>query len=268
MHLICSALPSLPIACRLAGTLKPRGSYTLKDVPASAFIEAMSEHLKRKGTVTVPEWAEYAKTSCECPVFLSGASGRARFPVTPCHWASCSWCQSCAQHSRVGVRPRGLVCCCCCFFVSCLFGAGAQELAPLDEDWMFVRMAALVRKVYLYPYIGVGTLARMFGGAKKRGHNPLKFQRASRKVIRYALTELAKLGLIEVVEDHDEHDALVVGGRVLTSAGRRDCDLISREVGKKIAEAASAAAAAAAEDEEDEEDDAEEAAAAAEEDDE
>ena len=146
--------------------------------------------------------------------------------------------------------------------------AGAQELAPLDEDWMFVRMAALVRKVYLYPYIGVGTLARMFGGAKKRGHNPLKFQRASRKVIRYALAELAKLGLIEVVEDHDEHDALVVGGRVLTSAGRRDCDLISREVGKKIAEAASAAAAAAAEDEEDEEDDAEEAAAAAEEDDE
>ncbi len=54
---------------RLAGTLKPRASYTLKDVPAAAFIEAMSEHLKRKGTVTVPEWAEYAKTSCEraCP---------------------------------------------------------------------------------------------------------------------------------------------------------------------------------------------------------
>jgi len=48
-----------------AGTLKPRHAFTLKDVPAAAFIEAFAERLKDGGKVTVPEWAEYAKTSCE-----------------------------------------------------------------------------------------------------------------------------------------------------------------------------------------------------------
>lgn len=189
----------------VAGTLKPKSTFTLKDVPAAAFIKGFSEHLKRTGKVSIPEWAEYSKTSC------------------------------------------------------------AKELGPLDEDWMFHRMAALVRKVYLYPQIGVGTLSRMLGGAKDRGHNVLRFQRASRKVIRYALIELEKLGLINVAEKHDERGAMVAGGRHLSSAGRRDCDRIAREVGLKLAEAAGAEAE---EDVEDDDEDAEAAAAGAAEDDE
>uniref|UniRef100_A0A7S1D9H6 40S ribosomal protein S19 n=1 Tax=Cyclophora tenuis TaxID=216820 RepID=A0A7S1D9H6_CYCTE len=168
------------------GTLKPKATLTLKDVPAQAFIKAFAAHLKRTGKVSVPEWAEYAKTGCH------------------------------------------------------------RELAPLDGDWMYVRMAALLRKVYLHPYIGVGTLARMFGGAKDRGHQHSKFQRASRKVIRFCLSELEKLKYVEVIEDTDDRGALVVGGRLLTSEGRRDCDRISREVGLTIA-------GASAEAEEDEE---------------
>jgi len=128
---------------------------------------------------------------------------------------------------------------------------------------MFTRMGALMRKVYLYPFIGVGTLARMFGGAKKRGHNPLAFQRASRKAIRYALAELEKLGLVEVVEEHDDSEALVVGGRAITSQGRRECDMVAREVGEAIAAKAGALAAAAAEEEEEDDEEAAADAAAA-----
>jgi small subunit ribosomal protein S19e len=177
-------------------------------VPAAAFIKEFAEHLKRTGKVSIPEWAEYAKTSC------------------------------------------------------------AKELTPLDADWMFHRMAALVRKVYLYPQIGVGTLSRMLGGAKDRGHNKLRFQRASRKVIRYALIELEKLGLVNVNESHDERGAMVAGGRLLSREGRRDCDRIAREVGLKLAEAATPEDEEDHEEEEDDEDEEAAAAGAAEDDEE
>mmetsp|Transcript_35269 Transcript_35269/g.55423 ORF Transcript_35269/g.55423 Transcript_35269/m.55423 type:complete len:91 (-) Transcript_35269:713-985(-) len=43
-----------------------------------------------------------------------------------------------------------------------------RELAPYDEDWFYVRAAAIARKVYLRPGCGVGGLRKAFGGQKRR----------------------------------------------------------------------------------------------------
>merc|ERR1712093_789841 len=44
-----------------------------------------------------------------------------------------------------------------------------KELAPYDEDWFYIRAAALVRKLYIRPRLGVGKLAQLFGGKERNG---------------------------------------------------------------------------------------------------
>ena len=39
-----------------------------------------------------------------------------------------------------------------------------KELAPYDPDWYHIRAAAIIRKIYLRPGTGVGTLSGRFGG--------------------------------------------------------------------------------------------------------
>ncbi len=45
----------------------------------------------------------------------------------------------------------------------------ANELAPQDDDWIYIRAAALARKIYIRPHTGVGTLKHLFGGKKRNG---------------------------------------------------------------------------------------------------
>merc|ERR1711908_246043 len=40
-----------------------------------------------------------------------------------------------------------------------------KELAPYDEDWYYVRLASIARKVYLRQKTGVGALRKVYGGA-------------------------------------------------------------------------------------------------------
>ena len=40
-----------------------------------------------------------------------------------------------------------------------------RELAPLNPDWMYIRTAALARKVYLRGNLGVSTLTHIYGGS-------------------------------------------------------------------------------------------------------
>uniref|UniRef100_A0A7S1THF1 40S ribosomal protein S19 n=1 Tax=Compsopogon caeruleus TaxID=31354 RepID=A0A7S1THF1_9RHOD len=90
-----------------------------------------------------------------------------------------------------------------------------KELAPYDPDWFFVRMAAIARRIYLQNGIGVGALKKMYGGSVNRGFAPSRFQTASGKIIRTALQELEKMGIIEKDES---------GGRRLTSKGQGEMD--------------------------------------------
>ena len=36
-----------------------------------------------------------------------------------------------------------------------------REVVPNDEDWFYVRAAAIVRKIYLRPQLGVGRMAHI-----------------------------------------------------------------------------------------------------------
>merc|ERR1719375_741194 len=62
-----------------------------------------------------------------------------------------------------------------------------KELAPRDPDWLYVRAAAIARKLYIRPGSGVGALTRSFGGKYRNGTCRNHRSTASGKVIRYLL---------------------------------------------------------------------------------
>jgi len=99
-----------------------------------------------------------------------------------------------------------------------------KQLAPLDPDWFFVRMAAVARRIYLRGGNGIGRLTKVYGGGKKRGSCPKKFVRGSGSVIRACIKQLEKL---QVVEKDTK------GGRKVTSIGTRDLDRIAGQILKK-----------------------------------
>ena len=98
--------------------------------------------------------------------------------------------------------------------------ASFKEYSPLDNDWYYLRAAAIARRVYLQAGVGVGEFRRKFGGRshKKGKVAPEHFARASGGIIRHALKELEKVGLVE------KH---ATGGRRITSEGRRQLDLVA-----------------------------------------
>jgi len=98
-----------------------------------------------------------------------------------------------------------------------------KELAPYDEDWYYVRAAALARKVYLRPGCGVGGLRKAFGGSYRRGVNRNIFSKGSGSIIRSCLAELEKDTVKVVVKDDN-------GGRRISKEGQQDLDRIARQV--------------------------------------
>jgi len=72
-----------------------------------------------------------------------------------------------------------------------------KQLAPLDPDWFYVRMAAVARRVYLRGGNGIGRLTKVYGGAKKRGSRPKTFVNGSGSIIRACVKQLEKLQVIE-----------------------------------------------------------------------
>jgi len=97
-----------------------------------------------------------------------------------------------------------------------------KELAPLDNNWFYIRMAAVARRLYLRDAVGIGALTKIFGGAKKNGVRPSHFVKGSEVIARTAVKALEKLKLAEIVPKK--------GGRRLTPAGRRELDQIAKRV--------------------------------------
>eukprot|EP00405_Crypthecodinium_cohnii_P007003 CAMPEP_0194782364 /NCGR_PEP_ID=MMETSP0323_2-20130528/78648_1 /TAXON_ID=2866 ORGANISM="Crypthecodinium cohnii, Strain Seligo" /NCGR_SAMPLE_ID=MMETSP0323_2 /ASSEMBLY_ACC=CAM_ASM_000346 /LENGTH=195 /DNA_ID=CAMNT_0039721171 /DNA_START=85 /DNA_END=673 /DNA_ORIENTATION=- len=93
-----------------------------------------------------------------------------------------------------------------------------KELPPNDPDWLYVRTASMVRKIYIRGGVGVGAFTKIYGGQHRRGVMTNTFARSSGKVARYILQQLEEMGLVE----QDEN-----GGRKITKEGQRELDTVA-----------------------------------------
>ena len=66
----------------------------------------------------------------------------------------------------------------------------ANELAPLDEDWIYYRVASLARKIYIRPRAGVRLLSHVMGKKKRMNGTPPRHEHTGTKVIRWSLQQL------------------------------------------------------------------------------
>lgn len=89
-----------------------------------------------------------------------------------------------------------------------------KERPPIDEDWWYIRAAAVLRSVAKLGPVGVSKLRTKYGGRKNRGHKPDKFYRGSGNILRKVLQQLEKAGLLEYKKDG------VRKGRIITGKGR------------------------------------------------
>ena len=71
-----------------------------------------------------------------------------------------------------------------------------RERPPTQDNWWFLRTAAILRKVARNGPVGVTHLAQAFGGKKDNGVMPNTPGVASRHIIRTALQQLEEAGLV------------------------------------------------------------------------
>jgi small subunit ribosomal protein S19e len=93
-----------------------------------------------------------------------------------------------------------------------------RERRPTSPDWWYVRCASILRRLYAKGPTGVARLRTAYGGHKRRGVRPGHFARGSGSVIRKALQQLEKAGLVE----HEKGS-----GRRLSNKGRSFLDRLA-----------------------------------------
>ena len=107
----------------------------------------------------------------------------------------------------------------------------SRELPPIDPDWLYVRIAAVARKVYLRQHVGVGTLKHLFGHKQHPGANGKPHHvTGSGKIIRFALQQLETLGILK----KDKKSVEKRMARIITPEGQRELNVIATQVGKKV----------------------------------
>jgi small subunit ribosomal protein S19e len=100
----------------------------------------------------------------------------------------------------------------------------SRERAPQRDDWWYIRIASIFRKVYVSDKVTVKALKSYYGGKKNRGVKPEKFYKASGKIIRVCLQDLEKIGFVKIADN---------GGRVLTKKGQSYLDKIATKLSKE-----------------------------------
>jgi len=71
-----------------------------------------------------------------------------------------------------------------------------KEMPPEDPEWWFVRVASIMRRVYIDGPIGVERMRTFYGGGKNRGSRPTRFRKGSGSILRKSLQQLESAGYI------------------------------------------------------------------------
>ena len=102
-----------------------------------------------------------------------------------------------------------------------------RERPPTQDNWWFIRSAAILRKVGKLGPIGANHMAQHFGGPKDRGVKPNRAVAGSRNISRTVMQQLSNAGLIESKMNAAGN---VNHGTVLTPAGQSLLDSIAHDV--------------------------------------
>ena len=103
-----------------------------------------------------------------------------------------------------------------------------KENAPEQGiDWWFVRVASILRKIYLQGPIGLIHLRKAYGSRKNRGSKPERTAGGSGAIIRKAIQQLEKAGYVKLVRGD---------GRVVTPTGRSFVDSIAFKIKQELPE--------------------------------
>ncbi len=100
-----------------------------------------------------------------------------------------------------------------------------REKPPVERDWWYGRLAAVLRKVYVMGPVGTERLAAEFGGKRDRGSAPYHPRKGSRSIVRECLKQLEQLEFVQKANG---------GGRIITSKGHSYMDNKAREVLKQL----------------------------------
>ncbi len=104
-----------------------------------------------------------------------------------------------------------------------------RERPPANRDWWHIRAASILRRISLKGPLGVSKLRTVYGGKKRRGHQPPIFKVGSGNIIRKILQQLEKAELIkqDTVGNHK--------GRVITPTGMKLLNKVIKETAPKEA---------------------------------
>lgn len=104
----------------------------------------------------------------------------------------------------------------------------STERPPFQEDWWFLRSAAVLRNIYENGPVGVQRLRTYFGGRRKMQHGKKTYhhRKAGGKIIRLILQQLESTGYVKKVDKPRK-------GRVITSKGQKILNKIASELNEK-----------------------------------
>jgi len=106
----------------------------------------------------------------------------------------------------------------------------ARELAPYDDDWLYVRAASVSYQLYMRKKCGVHTLRKHYGGNKRMGTCTEHFAKAAGKNIRYCFQQLEASGYVGTAKYISDDDVQIIVGKSLTKKGITDMDRIAAAI--------------------------------------
>lgn len=103
-----------------------------------------------------------------------------------------------------------------------------REMPPENEDWWYVRAAAIFRRIYTDGPVGIQRMRSAYGGKRDRGLAPNQFRRGSGSIVRKVFQQLEAAGYVSHTTE----------GRVVTPAGRSFLDNVANSLKAQAAETA------------------------------